>query len=129
LVKEAVESRGATKQAERKTIRKLEKLQSAFRKSERKVGKLRVRLERAELKLAARVQRLSALESRLQPAGEPEPIESSHGIPVGVTADGQPAAPDEGGDDPVIAYSPLAGVNGATKQPPARGKKGVRNKR
>jgi hypothetical protein len=78
--------------------------------------------------LAARVLRLSELESQLQPAEESEPVESPHGIPVGVTADGQTATPGEGSDDPVIAYTPLAGSNGTTKQLPARGKKGSRNK-
>jgi hypothetical protein len=128
LAKEAVASKGSTKQAERKTIRKLKKIQTAFRKSERKVSKLRVRLERAESKLAVRVQRLSELELQLQPAEESEPVESPHGIPVGVTADGQTATSREGSDDPVIAYTPLAGSNGTPKQLSARGKKGGRNR-
>jgi hypothetical protein len=129
LAKEAVAGKGNTKQAERKTVRKLEKMQSAFHRSERKVSKLRVQLERAESKLAARVQRISELESQLQPSGKAKPVESAHGIPDSMAADGQPITGDEGSDDPVVAYTPLAGTNGTARHAPARDKKGARNKR
>jgi hypothetical protein len=129
LAKEAVAGKGNAKQAERKNVQKLEKMQSAFRKSERKVSKLRVRLERAESKLAARVQRLSELESQLQPAAESKPVESAHGISDSMAADGQSTTPGEGSGDPVVAYTPLAGTNGTASHSPTREKKGARNKR
>ncbi len=124
MAKEAGAGAVKTKQAARKTMRKLEKVQSAFRKSERRVGKLRVQLERAEAKLAARVQKLSELESRLQSPGEEGQDDPNHGA-----AGGQISAPEDGRGDPVVAYTPLAGVNGAAAHPAPRGKKGARGKR
>jgi hypothetical protein len=128
VAKEAVGTKGSPKRAERKVVRKLEKMQIAFRKSERRVGKLRVRLERAESKLAARVQTLNALESRLRPVETVEHGEEGQLSGNGLAPGNGLVAPHDDDDDPVVAYTPLAGHDGATTQPVTRGKKGARRK-
>lgn len=128
MAKEAVAGKGSSTQATRKTMRKLEKVQSAFRKSERRVGKLRTQLERAEAKLATRVQKLSNLELRLQSADGATDAHAQE-TPNGVGAGTQTITTEEGSDGPVMAYTPLAGQNGASRQPEARGKKVGRGKR
>jgi hypothetical protein len=129
VAKEAAAGQGSAKRATRKTMRKLEKVQSAFHRSERRVGKLRIQLERAEVKLAERVQKMNALELQLHPAGEPAQEEHAQDTPNGALAGGQISAPMDGGDGPVVAYKPLAGSNGAGRQVSSRGKKAARGKR